>query len=498
MGAAERRQVPRLALLRFSGDISTKARATRAQFVRRLVRNLRDALVAEGIEPDLRVTRDRITARLPEGRGLEALSRVFGIQSVSLVERREVRTLDDVVREGAELFADLVRGRRFAVRARRVGNREHIAIGAREVERALGAVLLDESAGVDLANPEVTAHVEIVEGGCFLFPDVVAGCGGLPLGAEGRAVALLSGGFDSAVAAWLLMKRGVSLDYVFCNLGGAAHRQGAVAVAKVLADRWSYGDRPRLHAIDFEPVADALRRNTTRRYWQVLLKRLMLRAAERVARARRADALVTGEAVGQVSSQTLRNLSVISRATGETILRPLVGFNKEEIIAIAGRIGTYDLSRVVGEYCAMVPRRPATAADLHAVEEEEAKLDPALLEAAVEARHVYDLRSLDVDTLGEPEIEIDRVPEGAVVVDLRSKPEYETWHLEGALRLDFAHALEAFPSFDAARTYVLYCEYGLKSAHLAELMRGRGFDAHHLRGGAPALRKELAAAGRPS
>jgi thiamine biosynthesis protein ThiI len=264
-------------------------------------------------------------------------------------------------------------------------------------------------------------------------------------------------------------------------------------VVEVLAKRWSWGDRPRLHAVDFEPLAAELRERSERRYWQVLLKRLMLRAAEAVARERAASAIVTGEAMGQVSSQTLQNLAVISQATRQLILRPLIGANKEEIVASAARIGTFELSKVVAEYCAMVPKRPATAAALDAVLAEEAKLDPRLLERAVESRRVFDLRELDVEKLAPPGLEIERIPEGAVLIDLRSKAEYDSWHHPDALRLDFAQALEAFRGFDRARTYVLTCEFGLKSAHLAELMRREGFEAYDFKGGVRALRRPAAA-----
>ena len=393
---------------------------------------------------------------------------------------------------GAELFRERVADKRFAVRARRVGERSKIALAPRDVERELGAKLFDVSAGVDLGNPEQTVHVELSGDEAFFFPERIPGYGGIPQGAGGRGIALLSGGFDSAVAAWQLLRRGVRLDYAFCNLGGETHLQGVLRVAKVLADQWSYGDRPRLHAIDFAALTDELRDKTQTRYWQVLLKRLMLRAAAILVRERRASAIVTGEAVGQVSSQTLPNLSVISRATEETLLRPLIGSNKEEIIDTARRIGTFELSKVVGEYCAIVPTRPATAASLGVIEAEEAKIDLSLIETAVAQRRVIELRGLDVEKLGIPDLEIDRIPDHARVIDLRTEAEYRSWHWPEALRLDLAKALEAYPNFERGLTYVLYCEIGLKSAHLAEFMRKGGFDAYHVPGGLKRLR-EMAA-----
>ena len=479
----------RLVLLRLSGDLGTKARATRQHFVARLARNLRDALEAEGIPPRLRVSHDRLFAELPAGARPEVLCRVFGVQSVSLVERVPARELAPLVSAGEALFREAVRGRRFAVRARRVGDRAPIAVEPRAIERELGAALLPHSAGVDLDHPEVRVQVELFESDAYFFPERIPGPGGLPVGVEGRAVALLSGGFDSAVAAWQMLRRGVALDYVFCNLGGATHRLGAVRVAKVLADGWSHGDRPRFHSIDFEPVSRELQGSARRRLWQVLLKRLMLRAAERVARERDALALVTGEAVGQVSSQTLHNLAAITPATGMTVLRPLAGSNKEEIIALARRIGTFELSKVVGEYCALVPRRPATRASLAEVEAQEALFDPSVLERCVAGRECFDLREMDADKLERPEIQIDRIPEGACVIDLRSAQEFREWHRPDAVWLDFGQAVAGYPSFDRAQTYVLYCELGLKSGHLAERMRRDGFEAFHLRGGSRALRR---------
>ena len=486
----------RLVLLRFSGDISTKARPTRHQFLGRLLHNLRDAVASVGATPRVRLSHDRVFVELPEQVDVEILARVFGIQSISPVWLRCPAELDAIVRSGEELFRESVRDRRFAVRARRVGDRSRIALRAKDVERELGTALLPHAAGVDLGNPEMTVHVEIEGDQASLFGERIAAHGGLPLGVEGRAVALVSGGFDSAVAAWQLLRRGVALDYVFCNLGGATHRMGVLRVAKVLADRWSHGTRPQLHDIDFEPIVAELRAHTSKRYWQILLKRLMLRAAARVADGCRADAIVTGDAVGQVSSQTLRNLGAISGATDRMILRPLVGSNKEEIIEQTRRIGTYELSRVVREYCNLVPRRPATGASNAVIEAEEARLDLSVLDRAVAARTIYDLRSLDVEKLELPELQIERVPEDAVVIDLRSKHEYESWHHPGALRLDFPQALAAHGSFERSKTYVLYCEFGLMSSHLAEQMRREGFDAWHFKGGTKALRRRSEASAR--
>jgi thiamine biosynthesis protein ThiI len=457
--------------------------------VTRLLRNIKDALVSEGYPGEIERHHERVFVEVSNPGAISVLERVFGLQSLSPVLRRPGSSLEEIVSAGYEIFRDPVRGKRFAVRARYVGDRDSGAFSAKDVEIELGEALRALAARVDLDDPQITAHVEIHRGQAYFFALRRPGQGGLPIGSGDRAVALVSGGFDSAVAAWQLLKRGVTLDYVFCNLGGASHRLGVLRVMKIIADRWSYGSHPRLHAVDFEGVSRELQRNTTPRYWQVLLKRSMLRAAEAISRECDSCAIVTGEAVGQVSSQTLRNLATISQATPMPILRPLIGFNKDEIIEAANRIGTGPLSAVVAEYCAMVPRRPSTGAKLDVVLEEEARIDPAVLEAAIANREVLNLRALDPEDTGLGELERSDVPDGASVIDLRSREEFRSWHYPNAVQLDFARALEAYPSFARDRTYVLYCEFGLKSAHLTELMVREGLRAYHFRGGTRAIRR---------
>jgi thiamine biosynthesis protein ThiI len=208
----------------------------------------------------------------------------------------------------------------------------------------------------------------------------------------------------------------------------------------------------------------------------------MFRTALAVAHERRAHALVTGESVGQVSSQTLRNLRALDGRLDLPLLRPLVGLDKEEIIARSRQVGTYEISATVQEYCDIVPDKPATAASSYYVAADEAKVEidlPALLAES----QVLDARRLAPQALAMPDLETDAIPPGAVVLDVRSLAAYRAWHWPEALYLDLTEALRLVDRFERGKTYVVYCEIGLKSAHLAYRMRQSGLDAFNFRGG---------------
>jgi thiamine biosynthesis protein ThiI len=476
---------PDLIIVRPAPEMQLKSAATRRRFRHVLMGNIRAAL--GDIPHDLRVDQGRLALHTAEiDAAGEVLARVFGVASFSpvdvVVRDPDLPSLQEAARTH---FTDIVRGRTYAVRCKRHGGAK---CSQREVERRVGAVL-DGPGRVHLDAPEVELRIDLTEQGAWLYFRRFAGPGGMPLGVQDRAVNLLSGGFDSAVAAWYIMRRGVGVDHLFCNLGGAIHEHMVLDVAHRLASDWAHGDRPRLFVVDFLPLVADMRARLPGEVWQLVLKRLMYRAAEAIARKRRAQALVTGEALSQVSSQTLSNLNSIDAASDLPVLRPLIGFDKAEILSAARRIGTYDLSEGVPEFCALSNSKLLVSSRRGRIDREEARLDRGLLEQAVAEVREIDLLDLDLAALAEPDVLLDAIPADAEVIDCQPPRRYRGWHLPGATNVPPDELARSFRHCPKDRHYLLYCLRGANAPLLAERMQQAGFRAHALRGGVSRLRR---------
>jgi len=378
------------------GELTLKSNRSRRRFLKRLIHNIEDALVSGGYRDfEIKNMWSRLLIRIDADVIPSVLQRVFGIVSFSPVSHLRFSSFDEIIEFGYELFRDKVRDRKFAVRVRRVGQHPFRSI---DVARSLGDRLYPESDGVDLKSPDVEVYVEIRDGDVFYFDETITGYGGLPIGTEGTAISLLSGGFDSAVASWMTLRRGAKVHYLFLNLDGDEYLSSVLRVAGVLAHKWSYGYRPKMFVVPGSDIVMEIFR-CREDYWNILLKRIMYRLAEKMAMEFDADTIITGESLGQVASQTMRNLLVSQEAVSIPINRPLFGMDKQDIINYSREIGTYDFSSRVKEYCALVPRRPVLKASLDIVRREEEKMNMEVVEHAYEKKRIIDLRSLELKVL---------------------------------------------------------------------------------------------------
>jgi thiamine biosynthesis protein ThiI len=247
-----------------------------------------------------------------------------------------------------------------------------------EVNRQLGAAVKEYSgARVDLTNAEFTVFVEILPRDAFFGFNKIAGPGGLPVGASGRVVSLISGGIDSPVASYRMMQRGCRLVFVHFHSAPYLDATSQEKVRQLVSELTRRQFHSRLYLIPFGEIQRQIVAAVNRPLRVVLYRRMMLRIAETVARAERAKALVTGESLAQVASQTLDNMAVIEQAAALPILRPLVGMDKQEIIDQARKIGTFDISSIPDQDCCQlfVPKHPATKAHPREVEEAESRLE---------------------------------------------------------------------------------------------------------------------------
>ncbi len=477
-------------LVRFGGEVCTKSSRTRRRFLGVLTRNARAALRRAGVPAEVRQEWTRLLVSTPEpATARDVLSRVFGVHAVHETVQVPFGSLPDLVESLVPLYAERVAGRSFAVRAKR---REPAPFSSHDLAVELGAALLPLASRVDLGNPDVAVAVEIHAGYADAVLESTAGTGGLPLGTGGRAVGLFSGGFDSPVAAWRVMRRGTQLDLLICDLGGCGQIDQALAVAKELAVRWTAGLEPRFWVVDLAPVVLALTQRVNPRLRQILLRRAMYRAGSYLAEEIRASALVTGESLGQVSTQTLGNIRTCEQAATVPVLRPLIGMGKDEIIAQARAIGTYDTSAKVQEHCSISPGKVETWSSPARIESVEREVDAeplteAWIRAAVQRRRLVELRSWTPGAL--PDLVVSSVPEGAVVVDVR---EPEEGPVAGDLRLPFSQMDKLLGDLDPGKAYLLVCASGQRSYTVARELVRRGFTAYSLAGGVKSLASRVA------
>lgn len=471
-------------IIKLFPEIMIKSDSVRKRFIKILTSNIRNVLLRE--TENVAVIRNwdfiEVRAKVAEEAPmvLDLLQRTPGIHHILEVEEYPFETMHDIFEQTLAQVRSQLENKTFCVRVRRKGKHEFRSL---DVERYVGGGLNQhiESARVKLTQPDVTIRIDIEHDKMLLVKARHEGLGGYPIGTQEDVLSLISGGFDSGVSSYMLIRRGSRVHYCFFNLGGAAHEIGVKQMAYHIWSRYSTSHKVRFVAINFENVVGEILEKVDNGQMGVVLKRMMVRAASKVAQRFDIQAIVTGEALGQVSSQTLTNLRLIDKAADALVLRPLITHDKEQIIAMAKTIGTDDIAKSMPEFCGVISKNPTVKAIESRILEEEGHFNFDVLEEAVQQAQYLDIREIAQQTEQEvTSVETtSELGENDVILDIRSPEETEEspFTLEGVTVkvLPFYKLSSQFGSLDQSKQYLLYCQRGVMSKLQALYLKENGF-----------------------
>tara|TARA_Y100001936_G_scaffold19120_1_gene16137 strand:- start:733 stop:2202 length:1470 start_codon:yes stop_codon:yes gene_type:complete len=476
-----------LHLIKLSPEITIKSRVVRRRFTRQLRKNLFRVLKEfdekievlgkwDSIEVNTAVSDDSCNFRVRD-----RLQNTPGVGQVCLVEKHKLPSMDLMLELTRNAYSGSLKGKSFAVRCKRTGDHSFSSV---DIERFVGHGLLLSCSpkGVDLKNPDVTVAIEIRDDDFYIVKTKLKGLGGFPLGCQDSVLSLISGGFDSSVSTYLSIKRGLQTHYCFFSLGGSSHELAVKEIALFLWMKFHSSHRVKFISVPFESVVEEVLNNVEDSQMGVVLKRMMIRAGDLIAKKFGLNALITGESIAQVSSQTLANLSVIDDVSDSLILRPLCTSDKQEIINIAREIGTEDFSKDIPEYCAVISKNPTTKAKRVRIEREEARIEEKVLKEAVDKAKYQIISELHNNlSIKKAEVEIIRnVKKGSIVIDIRHPDEQEVNPLAlncnaTIIHIPFYSLSSKFERLTQNQHYLLYCDKGIMSRlHAANLIE-QGF-----------------------
>lgn len=481
--------------IKLFAEITIKSKPVRQRLVRMLRDNLRTLL--KSVDPDALIERhwDHISIHSladasTQERIVDLLQRTPGISHFQCVhefplylsggeDEEQTVDWDGIYQRTREFYGSLLAGKTFRVSCRRHG--EHTFVSA-DIERYIGGGLNQHcaSAGVKLKHPDITVPVEIRHDRFYVIEQDHRGLGGFPLASQESVLSLISGGFDSTVSTYLSMKRGLLTHFCFFNLGGDAHEIAVKEIAVYLWMKYGASHRVKFISVPFADVVREIQEKVHHSQMGVILKRMMLRAASTLAQQLDIQALVTGEAVAQVSSQTLPNLAVIDQATPMLVLRPLAMTDKPDIIDMARHIGTEVFAKNIPEYCGVISQKPTTRAKIERITREESFFDFSVLEQAVAdsvATNIDEIAKTEKNILDIPELQT--VPAEAIVLDIRHPDEEQRKPLsiDGATvqHIPFYQLHKRHVELDKNRQYLLYCERGVMSRLQAQFLHTQQF-----------------------
>lgn len=474
-------------IVRLFPEISIKSKPVRNRLIRLVRQNIVNVCKHHDIAVNAYAQWDKVIAifgneekPVSKEKAITELSRIPGIHSFMEVNEYPFTDLDSLYEAIKDVVGPSIVGKTFAVRIKRKGQHE---FNSQQAERVIGGKFKAnyENKGVCLDNPEVLIHLEIENQVAYLSGEKYLGIGGYPVGSQGEVFSLISGGFDSGVSTYDVLHRGCRVNYLFFNMGGTAHEIGVKQESYFIWDRFASSHRVKFVTIPFEPIVGQILERTHHGVRGVILKRMMMRVGSIVAKKFGAEALVTGESLGQVSSQTLRNLNHIDDVCDVLLLRPLVTSDKQDIIDKSREIGTIGFAESMPEYCGVISDHPNVCPTASFVEEEEAKMDSDLVEKAIESMRVVDINNIPQNTSKlKTEVEVvSELGKSDVILDVRAPDDVEKSPLEGfeneIITMPFYKTSSDFNTLDQIKTYALYCDQGVMSTMQGKQLKEKGY-----------------------
>lgn len=408
------------------------------------------------------------------------LKKIPGIHHTLLVEKYKFYDLHHISKLTLFIYSKLIKNKTFCVRVNRIGNHEFNSIYA---ENYIGEYLNKKvlSSSVNLKYPDVLIKLEVINDNVFFVKKRINGIGGFPIGTQGSVLSLISGGFDSSVASYMLISRGCIVNYCYFDFGISKYLSRVKSIVYHIWSRYSSSHNSYFLVVNFYYIVIEIFKNVRDKYMGIVLKRIMLKISEKLMKFYNITALSTGDSIGQVSSQTLHNLNTINSTINSLILRPLISFNKEDIIKISKDIGTYDCSSKIPEFCGFLSKHPSTKASEKEIEKEEKKINISFInEAFIKTKRFNIKHELKHNVEKKLSIEVvNFFSTNDIIIDIRNINSNNCLvpNSENALiiSIPFFKLEKKFLTLNKYKTYLLYCDKGMISYLQAVYLHKKGF-----------------------
>jgi thiamine biosynthesis protein ThiI len=427
-------------LLRYSSEIFTKSEITKKKLLKILENNLKTAFENSKIT----LNRDRGFIESEEDIS-NKLKNVFGISSFSKVQEIEFNSFEQLIEKAYEFFKEKVKDN-FKVICKRVGNHNFHSY---DVERVLGEKL-SKHKKVNVKEPEYIVYIEIRNNIAYLFDEKIKGFGGFPISSQGKGLVLISGGIDSAVSAFLSYKMGLDCEFLFYDLGGNTIDY-AFNVYRFLIENYGISSKGKFYYVDFKEIMFYIIKEVKDSYRNIVLKAFFYKIANEIAKKLNLHVIITGESMGQVSTQTLENLIILNSFSEKFIVRPLITFTKEEIISKAMEIGVFDICYKGKEYCALSKHSAITKAN--------------------KSKLLYYIEKIPNDIIESA------INNYKIIEELNQKPEISKNYdiLIDLDRLNIEDFVNNLDKLDKSKVYFLKCQKGQLSSIIGKEMEKLGF-----------------------